>query len=272
MDVPDDPHAALAAGWQAFRLADYDQAAYRFSRIAEQPGLSPSLEARARHGLASVWDVRQPVPRQDDERAAALYRQVIDLDPASDVAAWSLLALARMHHLVPVDHEPDLDAVRTAYQAVIDQVPGHLAGHEALLYQQSTWIMTLDPADTRVALDRLETFLADYPDSPFASAAYNLIAQGYETLDDPDRQLAARLRELETLEIDSASPASTDLSWRYWQLATTAEFGAGRFDLARTYYQRLIDEYPRDHRKFAARQALMRMDALEQQLRAEHTP
>ena len=59
---------------------------------------------------------------------------------------------------------------------------------------------------------------------------------------------------------------------RYWQVATTAEFLAGRLDVARTYYQKLIDEYPLDYRKFGARQALARMDRLEQNLRAQGTP
>ena len=50
--------------------------------------------------------------------------------------------------------------------------------------------------------------------------------------------------------------------------STVAEFEAGDFEAARTFYRRLIDEYPTDIRKYAAQQALRRMDETERALRA----
>jgi len=224
------------------------------------------------YGKAVTWDLRQPIPSQDDDLAASLYRQIIDEAPAHSLAAWSALAIARMQHLVPVDQEPDYPAVRSAYQQVIDHYPAHPAAHEALIYQQSTLIMTLDPLSTRSAIERLQLFVREHGASKFASAAWNLIANGYETLGEHDPLLDARLRELESVEIDPNNPALSDLSWRYWQIATTAEFKAGRFDIARTYYQKLIDEYPLDFRKFPSRQAIARMDQMERNLAAEARP
>lgn len=265
MDVA-DPEAQVQQAWQSFRLADYKLALHTFDAVIESPDVPTGPRLKALYGLATVWDLRQPVPSQNDELAAQLYEQVIAEAPDSDLAAWSSLALARMTHLVPVDREPAYDAVRAAYQTVIDRFPDRLASHEALIYQQSTLIMTLDPEITRTAIARLLAFVAAYPESPFLSAAWNLIAQGHETLGDAEGQLDARQRELATLEIDPNSPAAADLSWRYWQLAATAEFTAGRFDVAREFYRKLIDEYPMDHRKFAARQALERMDRVERKL------
>jgi len=60
-----------------------------------------------------------------------------------------------------------------------------------------------------------------------------------------------------------------DKAWRYWKLATVAEFEAGDFDLARKFYRLLIEEYPQDIRKYASRQALERMDRIESRMRAE---
>lgn len=270
--VTEDPTALLEEGWRSFRLADYKKALRAFDDVIANPGVPAEQRWKALHGKASVWDLRQPVPSQDDELAKKIYQQIIDEAPQSDIAAWSLLALARMIHLVPVGEDPDYPRVREAYQVVIDAHPDHLAGQEALIYQQSTLIMTLDPADTSNAIARLHQFLNEYPQTPFASAANDLLAQGYETLGNHEQQLEARLRELAALEIDPNSPASADLSWRYWQLATTAEFLVGRFDIARTYYQKLIDEYPLDFRKFPSRQALARMDRVEQSIREEIAP
>lgn len=268
----EEPRAGLVSAWQAYRLADYKQALRLFAAIEQDPRTEPGLRLQARYGAATTHDLRQPVPTQDNETAAQLYRRIMAEAPQSDEAAWSALALARMTHLVRVGEEPDYEDVRRAYQSVIDAYPDHLAGHEALIYQQSTFIMTLEPGPTRAAIARLHQFLEDHPASTFQSSAFNLLAQAYETLGEHDAQLAARLRELETLEIDPDSPASADFSWRYWQLATTAEFLCGRFDIAREYYQRLIDEYPLDFRKFPGKQAMIRMDRVEQELRASRQP
>lgn len=267
--APTPPKQALQHAWDAFRLGDYKLALKGFTSVMETPGIDQDLRLQALHGLATTWDLRRPVATQDDELASTLYRQIMDEAPDHDLAAWSSLALARMTHLVPVGEEPDYDKVRAAYQTVIDAYPNRIAGQEALLYQQATLIQTLDPERTHQAIERLQTLVDREPASVFSSAAYDLIAQGYETLNQPDRQLEARIRSLETAEVDPMNPSSSDLSWRYWQIATTAEFLAGRFDIARTYYRKLIEEYPLDYRKFGAKQALIRMDRMERELREQ---
>ena len=267
-----DPGATLAQGWNAYRLGDYKMALTRFDSILQHAGADRDVQLHARYGKAVTLDLRQPVPSQQDDMARELYEQILHDAPAHDLAAWSSLALARMTHLRPVDQEPDIAQVRAAYQKVVEAYPRHLAGQEALIYQQATLVQSLDPAQATQAVARLQAFLAEQPDSRFASEAFNLLAQAYETLGQHDAQLEARLQEINRLEVDPSSPAASDFSWRYWQLATTAEFLAGRLDIARLYYRKLIEEYPLDFRKFGARQALERMDRLEQQLRSETAP
>ena len=266
------PEELLKQGWQAYRLADYDIAIRHFDQALESSGTSAQSKLMALYGKAVTWDLRQPVPSQDDERARTIYQQIIAEAPDHELAGWSALAIARMSHLVPVDQEPDYEKVYQEYQNVIDRFARHPAGQEALIYQQSTIIQTLEPESTRAAIERLRQFIHEYPQSPFTSAAWNLIAQGYETLADYGQMLEAQLSEIKTVEVDPNNPSVTDFSWRYWQIATTAEFKVGRFDIAREYYQKLIDEYPLDFRKFPSRQALARMDAVEKDLRAEAGP
>ena len=270
--LPKGENDLLAYGWSRYRIGEYKQAIASFDALLANKDLTESDRLAALYGKAATWDLRQPVPSQDNELASTLYRQIMHEAPDSDVAAWSSLALARMTHLVPVDQEPNYDEVQLAYQNVIDRYAAHLAGQEALIYQQSTLIMLLDPVIASNAITRLQQFVNEFPDSSFVTAAYNLMAQGYETMGEYDLQLEARIKELETLEIDPSSPAASDLSWRYWQLATTAEYLTGQFDVAREYYQKLIDEYPLDFRRFASKQALARMDRVEQQLREGAAP
>jgi tetratricopeptide (TPR) repeat protein len=208
------------------------------------------------------------MPDQDKEKAGALYREIIERAPEGDLAAWGWLGLARMEHLVPVGEDPDYDAVREAYREVVARFPDHPAGQEAFLYLQSTYVAAMDEEQTRSALEALKAFVEHRPDSGFASPCYSLMAACYEILDEPERRLQADLMAYETSEIDPTNPFQ-DNAWRYWILATVAEFEAGDFDTARRFYRLLIEEYPTETRKYGAEQALERMDALEARLRNE---
>ena len=263
MEKHDDP---LAFGWDLYRFGEFDAAVETFRGALETPAPGDPRRADALFGLATTWNLRTPMVDQDKARAAELYKQTIAADPGSDLAAWSLLALARMQHLVPVGEEPDYDAVRAAYRRVIEAFPEHLAGHEAFIYLQATRVQTLEAEPTRQAAEALERFIAEHPDSGFVSGAWQLLAACYETLGNPERQLEAEIRALETMEADPANPKHEN-SGRYWRIATIAEFEAGNFELARRYYRRLIEEYPQDIRVYASEQALERMRGVEARLR-----
>ncbi len=66
------------------------------------------------------------------------------------------------------------------------------------------------------------------------------------------------MRSFETAELDPTNPRQEN-SYAYWSIATIAEFEVGDFETAREFYRRLMDEYPRDPRRFGAEQALERM-------------
>jgi tetratricopeptide (TPR) repeat protein len=246
--------------WDAYRLGEFDRAV----RLFQEGGRT---NPAAGYGLATTWAWRRP--KEDRLRAEKLYREVIALAPESEWAIWSWLGLARLLHVVPVGQEPDYPKVRAAYQAVIDRFPRHPAGVEALLQQQATLVATLEPADAAAAYRRLGEFLAEQPESPYRSAAHALRADCLATLGRPVERLAESIRAWETREIDPSNPRGAEMGWTYWRLATLAEFEAGDFATARKFYQKLITEYPRDQRVFPAKQALARMAALEERLRAE---
>jgi len=260
------PAEQVARGWELYRFGDFAPAAKAFeSAIAgSQRGSEPWLAAT--YGLACTFNHRRP--GEDRVRAAALYESVIAAAPEHDLSAWSLLALARMKHLAPVDVEPDLEAARAAYQRVIERFPRHLAGEEALVYLQSTFLANRDPAEASRALTALQAFLRDRPQTKFASAAWGLIAACHEICDEPDERLAAEIKALETREPDPTNPFH-DNATAYWRIATIAEIDCGDFATARKYYNLFIAEYPNEARTFPTMQALERMDKLEATLRAE---
>lgn len=258
----DDP---IGAAWSDYILGEYDRAIARFEGVRAADASGGAAWQNATYGLATTWNLRRP--GEDLDKARAYYEELLRAAPDSDLAAWSALALARMKHLVPVGEDPDYDEVRKAYREVMDRYPDHLAAKEAFLYDNATLISSLDPAQTREAMAALEAFVKN-PDNAFVGPAWSLIAVGATTLGDPERRLFAEKMSLETTEVDPTNPF-TEYAWQYWNLATIAEFEVGDFNEARTYYRKLIEEYPQDIRVYGAKQALERMDALEEKIRAE---
>lgn len=260
----EDPAFLVNRAWQDFLGGEFDTAARGFEATIRASGKDAPEHLLALYGLASVWNLRGSGP--DPVQAESLYKEVIAASPTSDLAAWSMLALARMKHLVPTGVEPDYPAVRKAYGDVIAAFPGHPAAEEALIHQQATFVATLEPADAKSALTVLTTFLAGKPAPKFASPAWGLVAECHRTLGDPDARLKAELAALATKEIDPSNPWS-DNAATFWKIATIAEFEAGDFRVARVYYKKFIEEYPTDNRKYGAKQALLRMEEQERKLR-----
>lgn len=263
-EVTFDPAAALASGWQNFRLAEYDLARRDFDLALAGSAKGTDAYLQALFGLANVWNLRRP--GEDVAKARGLYRQIIEEAPGHDLAAWSELALARLLHVVPVGQEPDYDKVRAAYRAIIEKFPNHLAAKEATIYLNATLVATLDPTLTRQAVSNLTAFIASGTQE-FVAPAWSLLAVSYTTLGMPEERLAAEIKAFENVEIDPANPFN-EFAWAYWNIATIAEFEVGDFDLARRYYRRLIEEYPADIRVFPSKEALARMDKVEAALRA----
>ncbi|MGD0093475.1 MAG: hypothetical protein ABSE73_26480, partial [Planctomycetota bacterium] len=227
-----DPEQQVAAGWEAYRLGEFNRALSAFEAAARAPAKSDA-RLRGLYGLATTWNLRRP--DDDPAKAEALFRSVLAEAPDHDLAAWSLLALARMKHLVPVGTDPDYAAVRRAYEECIARFPNHLAGEEAFIYLQSTFVATLSADDARQAAAALERFLAERPGSAFSGLAFSLLAQCYGTLRQPEKLLATMIKAVEAEERDPLNP-NQDKALGYWRIGTIAEFEAGDFDTARKYY------------------------------------
>ncbi|MGD9782307.1 MAG: tol-pal system YbgF family protein [Kiritimatiellia bacterium] len=260
-----DAAALIGEGWTAYRLSEFQNAvlAFEAARAAAEKGSDDW--AMATYGLATVWDLRRP--GEDPKQATLLYKEILAAAPVSPMLPWTELALARQQHLVPVGQEPDYAAVNAAYRHIMEKFPGHLAAKEAFLYLQSIQLAQLDPKTTRAAERKLREFVQSNQ-KEFAAPAWSLLAVAYTTLGEQEQRLEAERNAFELTEVDPSDPF-IEFAWAYWNLATIAEFEVGDFDLARTYYNLLLEKYPKDIRVYGCKQALARMGALEAKIRAE---
>lgn len=256
----------LSDAWQNFQLTEYNKSVKLFEQITEMTDKNDPDHLKALYGLGNVWWLRQE--GKDNELASEYFNQIIKIAPESDMACWSQLALARMLHLVPVGSEVDYEKVRDAYRGVVESNPGHPASEEAFLYLQATYIINSDANEAKIALANTKEYLKKHPGAKFKSSLYSIMANCYGILKDYDKQLAAMIKAYKTTEIDPESPG-TNFDNTYWGIANVAEFRAGRLDIARKFYRKLIEEYPTDMRVYTAELAIKRIDNLEKKLLAE---
>lgn len=271
------PQELIHRGWTLFNQSEFQAAAAAFESALKSLDRSSSITPADQHhrldalfGLAQTWDLG--LRNEDTDTAHSLYNKIVTLAPSSDHAAWAQLALARRLHTMPSDADPDLLAARSAYQLVIDRFPNHPAADEALLLQQSTYVATLQPQPTRQALPHLLAYVSRSPQPRLLSSAYLLLSTAHATLGQEEQSVDALIKALESREPDPGG-TPTDYAGAYWSIATSCEFRIGNFDLARKYYQLLIDHHPTDQRVFPAKQALERMNKLQASLTVEmNTP
>lgn len=264
---PPTRSSELPTAWHCLQFGEFDRAVHQFQSIAET-STDNAERQQALYGLALVYHLRRP--DADPAKAAGLFDQALRLSPDSVVAAWCRLGRVRVDHLTPSAGTPDYAAVRAAYQAIIDTTPDHPAAREAFLYQQATLLLG-NADEARSAVSSLDAYLSRHADSSLRPAVYGLRATAHSILQDGDAELTDRLAALKaSLEIDGGR--ASDLSATYWQIAVTADFAAGDLDIARTYYRRLVDEYPTDPRVFMAKQSIARLDAMEQSFAAGGLP
>lgn len=263
-----EPSEQITSAWLQFRMGEYNQAIRIFERTLEKVPENSELHLQALYGLACSQWLKQ-MPYGDKEAAAESFNKIISQSPQNELAAWSMLALVRMKHIVPSGELPDYPNVRKDYLEIYKKFPENIAGHEAFIYMIGTYLSAFTKKDAELAKSRLEAFIKAHPDSPFISSAWGLYAKACSTLNLKQERLEAMIKELENKEIDRANPFMENAG-AYWAIATVAEFEVGDFDTARKYYRLMQKEYPRERRNFGAQMALKRMDDIEAKMRNEN--
>ncbi len=263
------PEEKIREGWRLYRLSEFNSAVETFQSVQAVQPRGSEYHLQALYGEASCWNHRRD--GRNIPKAAAAYQAVVEQAPEHPLAAWCALDIVRTRHLAPADQPVDYERLVDDYAEVFQRYPRSPAGEEAFLYQSTLSLHFADREQARKLVEQINAFLSSHPDTPYLSPFYELVAECYRKIDDPDQRIQYLIKALETRPTDSASPID-DRSTAYWNIAYAAEFEAGNFELARRYYQRLIDEYPQDIRILGVRKALERMGAIEAALREGRDP
>ncbi|HEY5743685.1 MAG TPA: tetratricopeptide repeat protein, partial [Terrimicrobiaceae bacterium] len=258
------PEDQIREGWKRYRLSEFSEALGIFESVeASQPRGSEAY-LQSLYGQASCWNHRRD--GRDIAKAVALYQAVIDQATHDPLAAWCALDIVRTQHLAPADQPIDYPTLIRDYATVYARYSQTPAGEEAFLHRSNLSVHLADAEKTRTLLAEIQEFVASHPATPFLPQFYDMMAECCHKLNEEDRHLEYLVKAVEARPVDPASPLD-DRSTAYWKIAYAAEFDAGNFPLACEYYQRLINEYPKDIRIFGARKALERMDAIKAALR-----
>jgi tetratricopeptide (TPR) repeat protein len=263
------PEEEIREGWKLYRLSEFNSAVQIFQSVQAAQPRGSEYHLQALYGEASCWNHRRD--GRNIAKAVAAYQAVIQQAPEHRLAAWCALDIVRARHLAPADQPVDYERLVPDYAEVYQRYPYSPAGEEAFLYQSTLLLHLADGEQTHKLLEQVNEFLSLHPKTPYLSQFYEIIAECYRKIGEPDQRIQYLIKALDVRPVDPASPID-DRSTAYWNIAYAAEFEAGNFGLARQYYRRLIDEFPQDIRVFGIRKALERMDATEAALREGREP
>jgi len=261
------PDVALREAWQLLYQGEFDIALRRFHSVGEATAPGSPQRCEALYGQAHCWTNR--TGGRDLDRARELYRTLLsESPPQSPLRPWCELELAQIAHYFTPLEERDYAAIVQGYLSVHEAHPHSPAGEEAFL---SAWLLKKAALNEKpqTVIDAALAFLQTHPQTPLRGQVLTLVANSYR--DENDIQTCLKYL-IEAYQARASLNPAFDYSTFLWQIASLAEFELGDLRLARTYYEQLIRDYPRDTRVFPARQALKRIDAIIDAVRRGKTP
>lgn len=242
----------LADGWRA--LGDYraEEAVRIFERLGR--GVDAAAGREARFGQAVALLARQPITPVQVETARGIFAGLAET-ATDDVGLGARFYLARIaqHHAA----QPDEVAAARLYRELIELRPDSVWAQTALSRLAILQIYALDPAlapAERVA--RAERLIPVARGPAAQSELHWLVAEAMFHYRLPPLPALPHLLAAERLgRLDAVTHADV--------LVQIAELSlkAGNPAQARTYFQKLLDTYPRDQRGYMVKRKLAELDA-----------
>jgi tetratricopeptide (TPR) repeat protein len=241
--------------WQDVAYLDFRRAAPRFEAARQKVPPGSREWYTATLGLALCLHQRQPDMRADKDRAAGLYDELILATPKNEIQATALLLRGKLEQFVDFfGDEADPSAAAAYYARVLRDWPASICAHEAVLYLAQTAIFTMDKRQANAGIARLRAWIEAHPDNPFAATQWLLVSLAYR-MPFEDVGTAA---EVGLNALHAGLPKETKLDGLYWQIANMAR-QAGKRELARDFYARIIQEVQRSTYAYMARQRILDM-------------
>lgn len=239
------PAADLTEAWRLGVQGRFTEAA------AAVPG---TADEEARFTRALLLFNRQPRTVADMDEAVTLLTALARDGSTAAVRARSLYFRARAETLRA--HE-DATAGLKFYEQLWREYPAEMYGQRALVHRLLIALYADEPREVVLAkCAALEREAAALTDKVVRSQFHQVAARGYLHLGGAEPQALAHLLQVDELGV-ARREAWGDLQVSIGQLAAEQ----GRPELARTHYERFLQEFPTDPRAYTVRALLAALPA-----------
>jgi tetratricopeptide (TPR) repeat protein len=248
----------IAAATQEVALISLEKARslYAEAKVTAERG---SLDwQKALLGEATcIWHLL-PIQRENAEKAAQLFAELVKAAPRGPFAARAMMNLGRILELPDDRDDPvDLPGARSFYQKVADGWPNDPIAGEATLRIAGTYIQTFDKPAVQKGVELLRHWVETHPSDALASVMWQYLAETYFfPLQDYRRSLEAYDK------VDALGWTENGLQGRtYWRIAQMSERVLKDRDAAIRYYTKVIVETPSTGKAWESELALKRLGA-----------
>ena len=236
--------SVLKRAWQAYNTANNPKAAGLFQEVLAADNANDAERVQALFGLGvnSGYSIHS-----DQQKAKQYFTQIVENYPQNPAAPWAMMELA---YLLGTDTLQERNNGRKYYLQIIEKYPNSPAIHEATLRMASTYFFEIDPELNSNAVKVLEEHLKKYPDNPLVSTMRFRLAYWYEEV---DRDYEKGLEHALILgELKMADPYRWPM--QYWNIAQMYRIKFNKPAEAVKWYQKIVDEAPRDYLVYAAKE------------------
>ncbi|MBI4976086.1 MAG: tetratricopeptide repeat protein [Spirochaetes bacterium] len=275
--APDEASRLCKSAWTSFSRGFFRGAEKEFLTVVQGTETDKSQSASLASALYGLGIIYNFGDRIDRSKAVQFYERAVAVGGTNDMAAWAMLARARLYEVVPMGQKPDYEAARKEYRAVMARFPNHPAAEEAFLYLSTTYLITYNIDDARKALVEIETYIKNRPTTLYKERLYDILANAYNNITmnlNAKMTIAERMEirkkgfdigreRLKLLEADTKNPVANDIAAMLWTLGTSAELNLGDLPLAKNYLNDLVKRYPYDFRAPLAAIELKRIERIE---------
>ena len=247
-----DPAGDILQAWEAATNYRYNQAYRAFLRLQKTEDLS--IRREAVFGEALMLLNVQPKTSGNIERARELFEGIAEERVDDDLSVQSLYYIGRIYQT----HQRVTDYKSSArfFLLAIEREPDHAYGQMAVVRLANVWLY--EPVPKAVKLERYERLRALGGNLTFRPAQrdFNYVA-GVACLCfelSPERAME-HLKVLETVEVHQPRSRAS----LYARIGETAR-KSGDASTARVYFQKFLDEFPRELRTQLIRDRLNQLD------------
>lgn len=231
----------IEEGLLALQYYDYNLAETKLSEVQSKLPESSERWVEVTFATAVAAWHSSPPSASSTEHAKALFEEIVERANDPSVIALAKLNLARIAEVSDYLNDPvDISRAQQLYQEVMAMDPGGEYGSEATLRLAQTYVQSLTHEGVQEAIQTLEKYLNDYPNSKWRNVVAQYLGDLYiERLNDPAKALSNY-----QIALESGFANATREHIYVWRMAQLAKQSGDEL-LGAEYCQKLIREYPR---------------------------